>query len=89
MPHFSCLFTYFQVFMLKISHLCVKMIIRKGAASMKVTYSYSIELKHADKIFRDTVRVFKDAVSFVFVVVQTRKSYGDMLCIIIKNWHEK
>ena len=31
---------------------------------MECKYSYSVELKHANKIFRDTVRIFKYAVSF-------------------------
>ena len=31
---------------------------------MKVSYSYAVELKHVNKIFHDTVSIFRDAVSF-------------------------
>lgn len=38
---------------------------------MECKYSYSVELKHANKIFRDTVRIFKDAVSFCILAFES------------------
>ena len=37
---------------------------------MKCEYSYAVELRHVNKIFHDTVSIFRDAVSFCIEVFE-------------------
>ena len=45
---------------------------------MKCEYSYAVELRHVNKIFHDTVSIFRDAVSFCIEVFESE--WSDIEC---------
>ena len=42
---------------------------------MKVTSSYAVEIKHIDKLFRDTVKIYRKALSFLVDVYEEEWEY--------------
>ena len=42
---------------------------------MKVTSSYAVEIKHIDKLFRDTVKIYRKALSFLIDVYEKEWEY--------------
>lgn len=46
---------------------------------MKITSSYAVEIKKANKIFRDTVRIYNDAVSYCIKVFENEWTTLELL----------
>ena len=46
---------------------------------MKVTSSYAIEIKHIDKLFRDTVCLYRKALSFLIDAYEKEWEYLSVL----------
>ena len=38
---------------------------------MKIICSYAVEIKHINKLFRDTIKIYSDAVSFCVKALKT------------------
>ena len=53
----------------------------KGGNAMNIESSYAAEIFHADKIFRNTVKIYREAVSFCIDVFE--REWGSLS--VIKN----